>query len=226
MRKTFSLILLMLVVPAALFASWTAGVFGGADVNFPVRNTAYAQYKFSEKAGYTAGASVSYSFNDHFAVKSGITLLNKRYHLSHEINNQLYTDFNDLYAVLPVMADFSVTGKKLTGHAYAGAYAGIWASKKESGLYETAMDQPEEQITEIVSFDSDKDARFNAGALCGLGVSYALSSNLEILLDSLFYFDLTSYVKQSSSIAKEYRYNRTLTVQLGLTYKFQEGGNK
>lgn len=227
MKKIIPFLLILCVAPT-LFAAWSVGVTGGADYNIPDRNTAWAEdVVWSGKWGFNAGATVGYSFTDWFAIRSGLSVMTKNYAMTRTslYMQEVYTDYNDVYLELPVMADFSFGGQSLRGHAYAGGYVGYWAASNRSGKSMDPLHEPMGQgavpFNESHTF-TEADNRFNAGLLCGLGMSYAFTYNWKVNLDGFFYYDLTSYVKQQSAIVKEFRYNSTVALQVGLTYTFGE----
>ena len=122
------------------------------------------------------------------------------------------------------MADFSFGGDQLRGHAYCGGFGGYWTRAHVQGKTYWMTDYYVyfNNFNENRAFNSE-DQRLIAGAVGGFGLSYDIldteDSGPVINLDVLYYYDLVSHHKDYAQL-KDPRYLNTLSITLGIAYKF------
>jgi hypothetical protein len=151
-------------------------------------------------------------------MRADIEMMSRSHTMKRNLNvvKNVYTNYNNSYINLPVMADFSFGGEKLRGHFALGGYISYWMTSKREGKMMNLSD-------EIVPFD-EKNAfnkyhnRLVAGVVAGPGISYDVTEKITLQLDALIYYDMVSYMK-IGEISKDPRYNNTLSLTLGATYK-------
>ena len=68
------------------------------------------------------------------------------------------------------------------------------------------------------AFANIYEGRYVAGVVAGPGISYDVTEKITLQLDALIYYDMVSYMK-IGEISKDPRYNNTLSITLGATYK-------
>lgn len=220
--KLIGIIFLSILSYNTASAQWQIGAKTGADVTTITRSQAgRVDEEYSSQSGYDFGISGRYQFNDWFAVRADLELLQRNHRMDRNLNylEPVYTKHTNTYLQLPVMADFSFGGKKLRGHLYAGGYVGSWLTVKTSGVsyWMTDFNINFTDFDESYNF-TDEDRRFNAGLTGGVGISYDINKKWRIEADAIYDYDLVSHHK--STIVKDPRYLNTLAFTLGCYYSF------
>ncbi len=202
-----------------LHAQLGIGVKGGLDFNSITRsNSGRIDETYHAKNGVDYGLVFSYQVNDWFALRANVEMLSRSHTMKRNLNavKGVYTDYNNQYLTVPVMADFTFGGKKVRGHFMMGGYVSYWMVANVSGKTFDIYDK-------IVDFDekmefNEYQNRLVAGLVAGPGLSVDLSENISLELDALLYYDLMSYMKVSK-VAPDPRYNNTASLTLGVIYK-------
>lgn len=195
------------------------GLKGGLDANSITRsNSGRIDETYHAKNGLGYGLVLSYQVNDWFAMRADVNMMSRSHTMKRNLSivNEIYTDYNNKYLTVPVMADFTFGGAKVRGHFLMGAYASFWMSANVAGntfdLYDKTI-----AFDEKMEFNEYHN-RLVAGLVAGPGLSIDLSDNVSLELDALIYYDLMSYVK-ISKVSPDPRYNNTASLTLGVIYK-------
>ena len=200
-------------------AQFGVGLKGGLDMNSVTRsNSGRIDETYHAKNGLGYGIILSYQINDWFALRANVEMLSRSHTMKRNLNavKGIYTDYNNQYLTVPVMADFTFGGTKVRGHMIMGGYVSYWLAANVSGRTFNIYD-------DIISFDEKMELneyhnRMLAGVVAGPGLSCDLSDNVTLELDALFYYDLMSYMKVSK-VSPDPRYNNTMSLTLGVIYK-------
>lgn len=195
------------------------GLKGGYDFNSVTRsNAGRVDETYHNKNGLEYGLLFRYQFNDWFAIRTDVEMLSRSHTMKRNLNivKGIYTDYDNKYLTVPVMADFTFGGTRIRGHFMMGAYVSYWMSANRSGdafnIYH-----------EVIAFDekvefNEYHNRLVAGAVAGPGLSFDVTEDISLELDALLYYDLMSYMKVST-VSPEPRYNNTASLTLGVIYK-------
>ena len=204
-------------------AQWAVGAkFGPTWTTTDRSYTGRIDETYSPLIGMDAGFLTRYNFNEWLAVRADLSIMLRSHRMDRHLNylDPVYTEYRNIYAMLPVMADFSFGGEKLRGHLLCGGFAGYWLQADQYGktywmtdyyVYFNDFDEKRE-------FNSE-DQRFTAGVVGGIGLSFEATSHETFFLESLYYYDLVSYHKGYTHL-NDPRYLNTLSVSIGCYYKF------
>lgn len=204
-------------------AQWAVGAkFGPTWTTADRSYTGRIDETYSPLVGMDAGFLTRYNFNEWLAVRADLSIMLRSHRMDRHLNylDPVYTEYRNIYAMLPVMADFSFGGEKLRGHLLCGGFAGYWLQADQKGktywmtdyyVYFNDFDEKRE-------FNSE-DQRFTAGVVSGIGLSFEATSHETFFLESLYYYDLVSYHKGYTHL-NDPRYLNTLSVSIGCYYKF------
>lgn len=224
-KNHFKLIILVLLCWMATEANaqWAVGAKFG-----PTWTTADRSYSgridetFSPLTGMDAGFFARREFNDWVALRADLSVMLRSHRMDRNLHylDPVYTEYRNIYAMLPVMGDFSFGGERLRGHLLCGGFAGYWLEAHRNGKTYWMTDYYVyfNDFNEKREFNSE-DQRFTAGAVGGIGLSFEATSHEVFFLESLYYYDLVSYHKGYANLSDP-RYLNTLSVSLGFYYKF------
>ncbi len=220
MNKVKLLILVLFVVLATnVNAQLGIGLKGGADFNSITRsNAGRIDETYHAKKGLEYGLILRYQVNDWFAMRADVEMMSRSHTMKRNLNfvKEIYTDYENNYLTVPVMADFTFGGTKLRGHFLMGGFVGYWLSANVSGkTIDMSMEMPD--FDEKLEFNQYHN-RLAAGIAGGTGLSCDISDKIALELDAILYYDLTSYMK-INELAVDSRYNNTLSLTLGVIYK-------
>ncbi len=204
-------------------AQWAIGAkFGPTWTTADRSFTGRIDETYSPSVGMDAGFLTRYNFNDWLAVRADLSIMLRSHRMDRNLNylDPVYTEYRNIYAMLPVMADFSFGGAKLRGHLLCGGFAGYWlqADKYGKTYWMTDYYVYFNDFNEVREFNSE-DQRFAAGLVSGIGLSWDVKDNGGFLLDALYYYDLVSHHKGYTHL-NDPRYLNTLSVSIGCYYKF------
>ena len=208
---------------------WTIGVKGGwSYTNITRSNMGRVDEFYSPLSGYDVGLQMRCRLIDWLAIRADLGFMSRSHRMDRTLHyiDPVYTKYSNDYLMLPVMADFSFGGMKLRGHAYCGVYGGFWTQARTKGTTYWMTDYYVyfEDFKERREFNSE-DQRLIAGAVGGLGLSYAFldvwknGGGPVITLDALYYYDFVSHHKGHAHLSDS-RYLSTLSVTLGLAFCF------
>lgn len=219
-KRIFILFALLLSMTTEVVnAQWAVGIKGGVNTTSVDRsNAGRIDESYSSLRGIDLGIQAHYSFNDWLAIRVDLDYMTRSHRMDRNLNiiDTLFMEYSNSYLMLPVMADFSFGGSKLRGHLLCGGFAGYWLTTHRNG------------VTFGVTgfYDTDEDCEFNdetqrltAGLAAGVSLSYDINNWLGVNLDALYYYDLVSYHKGYDHL-NDPRYLSTLTIDLGVYYKF------
>lgn len=217
------LFFVLVATASRVSAQWQIGIGAGIDITSVDRSQAgRVDESYSSGVGWAAGIMGRYSFNDWFALRAEIDVMDRSHWMDRNINylDPVYTVYHNTYMIIPILADFSFGGNRLRGHLYAGGYAGTWLNARRSGTtfwmtdYLVYFEPFNEKMT-----ITDEQRRFTAGLQAGVGLSYDISGHWGVMLDAMECYDLVSYRKSPAHLADP-RYLSSIAVTLGITYSF------
>ena len=225
-----SLLALWAFVPSSTQAQWRVGASLGADYNLYSINTQYqTDYRYEGAWGGSAAVFGQYNFAPWrdlhaydflrwIAVRAELEVVEKSFR-SHRTGYYKDWDYNNrnLYLQLPVMAQVAFGSDKVHGFLNLGGYAGYWAYAWQKGALFDFLNEVRVPIDEPYIFQKEKDRRFDAGLVGGVGIEFLLNKNWALHLEGRCYYSLMSTVKQYMRV-KDYRYNTTFGLQAGFSY--------
>ena len=219
------------VIALPLSAQWSVGLHGGMDINTMARSSFYTSQTFEDRAGFSAGLSSEYMFNEWLGLRFGADILRKNYRTVYNNSVMLQSgcneDFKNTYLQIPVMADFCIGSAKWRLHFLGGVYGGYWLSSRESGtINQVGLDPDDDSVIHTISFENEKvefnatrDNRLCFGAVGGISIERTLSERWSLNVEALYCYDLSSQTKDYMSF-KDPRYNNTVDCHFGISYKF------
>jgi hypothetical protein len=205
---------------------WYFGLSGGYANNWLYTSTgtrAFTEYKNGD--GFEISVPVRYQVTPWFALQGEIQYIQKNYIWSRtEQYSKIYTETTNSFVDFPLMAQFSFGGPRLRGFLNAGGYIGFWAAGRRKGtereytVYVFDIDNSSfyYDFDEKYEFDKERDNRFDAGLLCGIGLQYELKPCV-VFVEGRFNYGLTD-------LQKDYQYglipriNNTVAVQIGVLF--------
>ena len=212
-------------------AQWKAGIEAGYDYNIYHIDTQYAyDFRYEGRDGFSVGVPVEYGILGWLAVRADLTYLQKGYKM-HRVYNGTFQNRCDHYLSLPIMARFTFGSEKVKGFLHAGGYVGYWLKSNLKGKeisnssdFDAMLSGEDGDIFysyhHDYRFNSERDNRFDAGLVGGVGVSYRVRPWLEVEVEGRCYYGLTSITKEYMEYARQPRYNTTLAVMAGVKYCF------
>lgn len=216
---------MLLAVTFSVKAQWSVGVQTGLTSNSLTTTSGYFYDRvYHSKIGLTFAVPVKYAFTDWFTLAAEAAAVQKNY-LSKRSGffEGIYDEANNTYLSVPIYAQFSFGGKRLRGFMNAGAYCGGWVSSFREGNIRRNFDNHIHHYEYYADFDPRKDNRFEAGTMIGTGISYLISSRLQIFGECRYYYSLTDM--QKDYMKKQVpRYNNTFAYQIGIMLSL--GNNK
>lgn len=221
-KQCLGFAIVAILICSSARAQWSIGPRGGWSSTTISRNDGgRIDEAYSALGGFEAGLQGKYTFNSWLAVRANFSYMQRSHRMDRNLNyvDPVYTEHQNSYLMLPLVADFSFGGERLRGHLLTGAYAGYWLSERRKGttFWMTDYYVHYEDFDETREF-TDEDVRLNAGVAFGAGLSYAIGDKWEVGLDALYYYDLTSHHKGSDHLADP-RYLNTLAVNLNVSYR-------
>lgn len=214
-------------------AQWSLGLQAGYTHNSLTTSSSYFYDRvFHPQGGFTLGLPVQYAFTDWFSVGCEATFIQKSYETHRSgYYSILHEEVNNNYLSIPLYAHFSFGGTKLKGFLNAGGYFGGWLSSHAKGTYPSVFslensigngshyedDMFISSYNQKMQFDSRRDNRFEAGGMMGIGMSYLLSPQIQLLGECRYYHSLTDMQKDYMK-GKIPRYNNTFAFQAGILF--------
>ena len=114
MRKRELLILVLFVaLTTNVSAQLGIGLKGGLDFNSITRsNSGRIDETYHAKNGADFGLILSYQVNEWFAMRANVEMMSRSHTMKRNLNyvKDIYTDYNNKYLTVPVMADFTFGG--------------------------------------------------------------------------------------------------------------------
>ena len=220
MRTKIILLILAFLIPLGAHAQWSVGVTGGMSYNmFSMDKQYLTDNRVDGQWGATMGVSGQYDINDWLAVRAGLNLTQKNYRQHRVVLTGVDCRHQNDYLQLPVMASFRFGGQKLRGLFHLGVYGGYWLQGYLEGNEYNLFDEKTLQVSEAVQFNPDRDQRWDFGYLGGVGLEYCIARHWAVRAESLVYYSVISTTRQYMRV-KDYRYNTTVALQLGVSYLF------
>ena len=177
---------------------------------------------YSSQNGLELGLQGSYTLKQWLAVRYNLSFMQRSHRMDRNLNylDPVYTIHRNSYLMLPVAADFSFGGQWLRGHLLAGGYGGYWLTERRLGTtywmtdYYVYFDDFDEQRE-----FTESDVRLCAGLSFGASLSFAYDLHWEILLDAVYYYDITSHHRGYEHLADP-RYLTTISLTRNVLYYF------
>lgn len=219
-KKLWMMAAILLCGSTTTFAQWRVGVTAGADYNTHTMDLQYMNdFRLEGRWGVTLGVTGQYDLTDWFGVRADLNWIQKNHRLYRVILEEVDYKYRNNYLQLPVMASFSFGGQKLRGFCNLGGYAGYWLNSSRWGTDANSFTDHSYKFSEKVTLDSDRDQRLDCGLLAGVGVEYRLCKHWALQGELRYYYSLISTLKQYQRV-KDYRYDGTTAIQLGVNYCF------
>lgn len=219
MNKRKMIFACAMLLSMAAHAQWRVGVTVGADYNVFTMDKQYeSDWQHKGRWGATMGISGQYDVCNWLAVRADLSWTQKnrrQYRERIPIDHKYYND----YLLLPLMASLKTGGDKLSFFTNVGVYGGYWLSSHREGVDENIFSDKYYDFSEKVTFDSDRDQRWDCGFVGGIGAEYRFASHWAAQVEARYYYSTTSVQKQYMRV-KDYRYNGTLAIQMGFNYIF------
>lgn len=201
-------------------AQWRVGVTGGAAYNvFSMDKQYMTDYAIDGRWGATVGISGQYDVNSWLAVRADVNWTQKNYRKHREILSAMDYKYQNNYLQVPVMASFSVGGRQLRGFCNLGVYGGYWLNSYYKGSDYNSIGSYQFNFSCKQELNSEKDQRLDFGFLGGLGVEYRIAPHWAAQAEVRYYYSTVSTTKQYMRV-KDYRYNATTAIQMGVSYIF------
>ena len=218
---------------ALVFAShvWTLdlsfGLETGYSYNMLNTSTGYRTFtSYENRGGFMFGIPVLVSFNDSFALGSGLRYIQKNYRYERNFINDgfsIYSDFTNGFLQMPVFADYSLGRNNWRVFVNMGTTLGFWMHSSRKGQWMGISQNPFdlnyvqlETFSERVEFDETRDRRFESTLFTGLGFRYTIDS-FTPFMSIQYNYGLTDLQKNYMT-RQVARYNNTVTVQLGVLF--------
>lgn len=220
LRTIFAAVTLALL-PQMLMAQWRVGVNAGATYNmYSIDKQYMTDYKYYGGWGFTTGVTGQYNFKDWFGVKAGLNVTQRTYrHTRAQKPEHLDMTYRNNYLMLPVTANFSFGGQTLRGFVNLGIYGGYWMTSRRSGRDYNSFGGTVYEFSKKVPFYSERDRRWDFGYTGSVGMEYHFAKHWVAQVEVLCYYSAVSTVK-NMEYYKDYRYNTTIGIQAGVSYKF------
>ena len=201
-------------------AQWRVGVTGGADYNvFSMDQQYMTDYKVDGRWGVTLGVTGQYDVNDWLGVRADLNWTQKNYRHSRVVYSDVNYKLTNNYLQLPVMASFRFGGERLRGFCNLGVYGAYWLNSNRKGSDWNSFANKTTEFDEKVDFYDTRDQRWDCGLVGGIGLEYLITNHWAAQAEVRYYYSTTSTTKQCMR-NKDYRYNSTTAVQLGINYIF------
>ncbi|MFR9621010.1 MAG: porin family protein [Rikenellaceae bacterium] len=225
MRK-YLLSFILLAISHVGYSQLSVGVAGGYTNNTLDADAGYYEREYLSMDGYSVAIPIQYSFNNWFALRTEVGYMTKSYrwdrgYIEDVYEYQIVAEYGEHrngYLSLPVMANFGYGGERWRAFVNVGAWVGAWLDGR---VRTDALDVFNYQLNYAdnrYEFDSQRDNRFDAGLLCGIGAEYRVCEQIGLFVEGRYMYGVTDMQK---SYRESYpRYNTTILVQLGVMYSF------
>ena len=210
-----------MTVCSAASAQWRVGLTAGGSSNTLDIDTQFQyDWRYESRQGVSIGLTGQYDFNDWLAVRAELGFLQRGYsrHRTEVMTDENFLSYRNNYLVLPVMGSFSFGGNTLRGFLNAGVYGGYWMNSWCKGTFQDT-DEGAEDINTRVELDTVKDQMLDFGYAGGVGAEWRIAPHWAAQLEARCWYSVVSKKKQYE-VARDYQYNTTLTVSLGIAYLF------
>lgn len=220
MKYKIYLLAAALLMPLAAQAQWRVGTYMGATYNdFSMDKQYMSDFQIDGRWGTAMGVFGQYNINEWLGVRADLNLMQKNHRQHRSALKAVDYRFRNTYLQLPLMASFSFGGRELRGFCNLGVYGGYWLDEWLDGTdyyYYTNSSVP---VAESMSFNAERDQRWDFGFIGGVGMEYMFAHNWSVRTEVNCYYSIVSTTKQYMRV-KDYRYNTTALIQLGIVYSF------
>lgn len=192
----------------------------GATSNHYVIDKQYqTDYHYMDRWGLTAGIVGQYDVSSWLGVRAELSWVQKNYRQTRYHQSVINYRYTNNYLLLPVMASFGFGGQQWRGFCHIGAYGGYWLNSHRAGTDVNNYTGRSYLINDDVAFNSERDQRFDAGLLGGIGLEYRLTRHWALQTEIRYYYSVVSSQKDYMRIADP-RYHSTLALTVGAAYLF------
>ncbi|MCL2205235.1 MAG: PorT family protein [Treponema sp.] len=192
-------------------------------------STGYRAFtSYEDMGGFLIGIPVLVSFNDWFALGSGLRYIQKNYSFQRDFGDWyiMYNNHTNGFLQVPVFADFSVGQNAWRMFFNMGATFGFWLHNNREGWWTGFSENPfdpfyaqMEQFSDS-GFVRERDRRFEAALFAGVGFRYDINF-LTPYISVQYNHGLTD-LQRDYMINRIARYNNTITVQMGVLFRVEE----
>jgi hypothetical protein len=230
MNKKFSIVLCIatLLFVTQVEAQLYLGVEGGANRNYLITNTSDKPFfTYEPLYGYSVGIPIRYEFPSlswFGGIQAVPSYVQKNYRMQRTgYYSPMYEQYNNNYIELPIMAQLRFGGhlkkeQSLYGLLNIGGFGGYWMSGHVKGRALSPMDLTNyQEFDDTYTFSSEKDNRFEFGAVAGLGIQYIANKSYSFSIETRYTPTLTDQQKAYSQNQTP-RYNDTYSILAGIQY--------
>jgi len=229
-NKKLSIVLSIaaLLFVTQLHAQLYVGVEGGANNNHIITNTSDKPFfTYESSYGYSFGLPIRYEFRGlpwFGGIQAIPGFVQKNYRMQRTgFYSPMYQDYQNNYLELPIMAQFRFGGyfnkqQRLYGILNLGGFGGYWMNGHVKGRALSPMDLTNyQEFDEAYTFSTERDNRFELGALAGLGIQYMPNKKYVFSIEARYTPTLTDQ-QNAYSENQTARYNDTYGVFVGMQY--------
>jgi len=229
-NKKLSIVLSIaaLLFVTQLHAQLYVGVEGGANNNHIITNTSDKPFfTYESSYGYSFGLPIRYEFRGlpwFGGIQAIPGFVQKNYRMQRTgFYSPMYQDYQNNYLELPIMAQFRFGGhfnkqQSLYGILNLGGFGGYWMNGHVKGRALSPMDLTNyQEFDEAYTFSTERDNRFELGALAGLGIQYMPNKKYVFSIEARYTPTLTDQ-QNAYSENQTARYNDTYGVFVGMQY--------
>ena len=209
-----------MLVCSAASAQWRVGLTAGAaDNTLDIAPQFRNDWNYDGRWGAGIGLTGQYDFLDWLAVRAELGFQQRGY-IRHrqEVAGESILRYRNDYLVLPVMGSFSYGWSTFRGFLNAGVYGGYWLDSRYRGTVQDAVGGFED-VNARVDMVKTRDQRLDFGYAGGLGAQWRFAPHWAAQLEARCWYSVVSRKKQYE-VARDYQYNTTLTLSVGIAYLF------
>jgi hypothetical protein len=188
-------------ITAEVASPWSMGLTSGftRDRLYAVEDV-HGFTAYSAGDGFEISIPVRYQFNSWLALQTELQYIQKNYVWHRTEQYKSFSKITNSFINVPLMANISLGGSRLRGFLNAGGYLGVWVGSRRRGIEQGFVDNTDPDkvfyvnFNEKVDFNKDRDNRFDAGLLLGIGLQYAFNP-FAFFLEGRFNYGLTDLQK-------------------------------
>ena len=180
---------------------------------------------------------LGYQFNSWFGLRTAAQFMYKNYstdlkvevmNSANQIENKKYsTNYSNMYLQAPLFADFSFGGSYARMHFLLGGYVGYWVSQYREGYVYSPFGTS--GLGWMRGFEEKYNQHLDAGLAGGIGFTFQITPAIQLHVEGAYYhgllsttsdYDLTDAQGNYSKTVINKTYNRTYTINMGISYHF------
>ncbi len=219
MKKTITLLSLVLVAFSLSAATYYVGADGGVTLNNVIAQKGYRNYDYSMGVGYKVSIPIVITFNDNLGLESGVSVYGKYYKYSQTVDaggkKQANFDLNirNGFLTFPVAFRLAFPISNFEIFTTLGGYLGAWVYGNRSGSVINGNDKSESvnEYTDLSLYN-----RFDAGVRSTVGAGVNFGQFLAYLQGE-YDFSITDMNKRQKYGSYKI-HNSTFLVTLGILW--------